>query len=123
MPPGPAASVRRARCAVAIREGTSSTDLSRRRGCNNFFVVPARRVPTGMASRVKSFWNFLLRPRTRYALAWLCVLVIAALTGLRAWTGFDSTLHPDGSPRRRGGNNGHAMIDFGGQWLMGRMLV
>jgi hypothetical protein len=76
-----------------------------------------------MTSRIRTAWDFLLRPRTRYALAWLVAAIIAGLTGLRAWTGFDSTLHPDGTPRRRGGNNGHAMIDFGGQWLMGRMLV
>jgi hypothetical protein len=48
--------------------------------------------------------------------AWL-VLIAAAWFALNyAWHSFD-----DGE--RRDGNSGHLTIDFGGQWLMGRMVV
>jgi hypothetical protein len=40
-----------------------------------------------------------------------------------AWTSFDSPRHADGTPIRPGGNNGHVMVDFGGQWLTGRMVA
>src|SRR6266516_816665 len=55
-------------------------------------------------------------PAARYALAWLLLLAGLAFGLHRSWHYFDD-------PRRRDGNVGHALIDFGGQWLMGRMLV
>lgn len=60
--------------------------------------------------------RFLLRPRMRYFLAWLLVVVMSAGSSLCAWFVFDE-------PDRRDGNYGHTTIDFAGQWLMGRMLV
>jgi len=36
---------------------------------------------------------------------------------------FDTPKRADGTSKRGGGNGGHAQIDFGGQWLMGRMLA
>jgi arabinofuranan 3-O-arabinosyltransferase len=60
--------------------------------------------------------RLLLRPRVRYRLAWLVVVVSAAVALGYAWTW-------GRRPGRADGNWGHANIDFGGQWLMGRMLV
>ncbi|TMQ35554.1 MAG: DUF2029 domain-containing protein [Planctomycetota bacterium] len=76
-----------------------------------------------MQPRARAFLRFWIWPTTRYVIAWLVALGTAAYIFYSAWTSFDSDKKPDGSPRRRGGNSGHAMIDFGGQWLMGRMLV
>src|SRR5438132_11673816 len=36
---------------------------------------------------------------------------------------FDTPKKEDGKSKRRGGNSGHVTIDFGGQWLMGRMVA
>ncbi|HZY86115.1 MAG TPA: glycosyltransferase family 87 protein [Gemmataceae bacterium] len=60
--------------------------------------------------------SFLVRRGTRLALAWLVSLTAAALAGYFAWTCWD-----DGG--RADGNWGHGSIDFGGQWVMGRMIV
>jgi hypothetical protein len=60
--------------------------------------------------------RFLLRPRVRYVLCWLVVLGMAGVAAREAWRCWDE-------PQRRDGNWGHATIDFGNQWLMGRMLV
>jgi len=58
----------------------------------------------------------LLRPRTRWAICWLIFLTSAAIVAEQTWKAFDQ-------PGRGDGNAGHATIDFGGQWLMGRMIV
>jgi arabinofuranan 3-O-arabinosyltransferase len=50
-----------------------------------------------------------------YLLAWLAAVVTSAVAVYYAWHCFDNT--------RRDGNGGHATIDFGGQYLMGRMLI
>jgi hypothetical protein len=71
---------------------------------------PAGRARPGRAIR------FLLRHDTRQALAWLALVVCTAIAGKYAWVCYND-------PTRRDGNFGHATIDFGGQWLMGRMLV
>jgi hypothetical protein len=60
--------------------------------------------------------RFLLRQGTRRVLAWLALLASTAIAVHYAWTCYDE-------PARRDGNYGHATIDFGGQWLMGRMVV
>jgi hypothetical protein len=60
--------------------------------------------------------RFLLHPLTRYWLAWLITLGGAGVSLYFAWISFDSGT-------RRDGNAGHTTIDFGGQYLMGRMLV
>jgi hypothetical protein len=74
-------------------------------------------------SRAMKIANFLSRRSTRYVLAWLVAIGAGGVTLYRAWTAFDSPRRADGTLRRPGGNNGHVMIDFGGQWLMGRMLA
>jgi arabinofuranan 3-O-arabinosyltransferase len=60
--------------------------------------------------------RFLLQPRVRWVICWLILLVWAGVTGVAAWTAFNEADRADG-------NRGHATIDFGGQWLVGRMIV
>src|SRR6266852_1130423 len=67
--------------------------------------------------------RFCLRPRSRYFLAWLLAATVAGITFFFTWTMFDTPKKDDGTSRRRGGNSGHLTIDFGGQWLMGRMVA
>ncbi len=75
------------------------------------YVIPAR------------LWSWLGSRRARAALMWLIVLVVGAFFTHRALSWFDNSPHLPTSRVRAGGNAGHAQIDFGGQWLMGRMLV
>ena len=60
--------------------------------------------------------RFLIHRRTRAVLAWTAVLVAAAGYSYFAWTCYDEKDRPEGTV-------GYVFIDFGGQWLMGRMLV
>jgi hypothetical protein len=73
-------------------------------------LPPAFRTWLGRAAR------FLLRQGIRRAAAWLALLGCFAVAVPYAWTCYDD-------PARRDGNYGHATIDFGGQYLMGRMVV
>jgi hypothetical protein len=66
-----------------------------------------------------TLWHFLLHRRTRYVAAWLLALVSCGVMLYIAWVGFNNP----SSGNRHDGNSGHAMIDFGGQYLMGRMMV
>ncbi len=59
---------------------------------------------------------FLLHWITRYVASWLLALGLGAFVLYWGWHAFD-----DGN--RNDGNSGHATIDFGGQWLMGAMLL
>jgi arabinofuranan 3-O-arabinosyltransferase len=59
--------------------------------------------------------RFLLGPGPRYLACWVLALTFAAFAAREAWTCWD-----DG--RRADGNWGHGTIDFGAQWLMGRMI-
>jgi arabinofuranan 3-O-arabinosyltransferase len=60
--------------------------------------------------------RFLLRPRTRWAISWLVVLAAAGFVAEQSRRSFNDD-------KRSDGNSGHAKIDFGAQWLMGRMIV
>jgi arabinofuranan 3-O-arabinosyltransferase len=60
--------------------------------------------------------DFLTARRTRLILAWVALLAAAGHRVGAAWVNFR---HAD----RADGNDGHTSIDFGGQWLMGRLLV
>jgi len=61
--------------------------------------------------RDPSHWRGLLR-----IAAWIGALSAGAVAIYHARTQFDEK-------DRRDGNSGHASIDFGGQWLMGRMIL
>src|SRR5262249_51232342 len=76
-----------------------------------------------MSSLSPSVWlwlgwiaRFLLRRNTRLILCGIALVVCTGIAVYYAITCYDE-------PKRRDGNYGHATIDFGGQWLMGRMLV
>jgi hypothetical protein len=69
------------------------------------------------------FLRYALHRWTRYTLAWFVALATTGITLYTSWIAFDSPLKADGTPARAGGNNGHTMIDFGGQWTLGRMFV
>jgi hypothetical protein len=65
------------------------------------------------------FWKLLFSPPARYIASWIVAFTAAAIAFVLAWQSFDDT----GETPRRDGNSGHATIDFGGQYLMGRMLI
>ncbi|MCS6864769.1 MAG: glycosyltransferase family 87 protein [Gemmataceae bacterium] len=75
------------------------------------FVIPPR------------YWSWLGWPAVRRGLGAAAVVVVGILTTLRAWHSFDDPPHRPPAQRRADGNSGHAQIDFGGQWVMGRMLA
>jgi arabinofuranan 3-O-arabinosyltransferase len=60
--------------------------------------------------------EFLTARRTRLVLTWL-VLIGAVVH--HAWQGWVNFRAPDRPDR----NDGHTSIDYGGQWMMGRLLV
>ncbi|MCS6851620.1 MAG: DUF2029 domain-containing protein [Gemmataceae bacterium] len=66
---------------------------------------------------------FLVDWRTRWVASWCVTLAGAGLALYLAWTRFDVVGRGDLSGLRRDGNEGHTFIDFGGQWVMGRMIV
>jgi arabinofuranan 3-O-arabinosyltransferase len=60
--------------------------------------------------------QFLLRPATRWLICWIIAFGAAAFVAEEAW-------RCNNDDERGDGNGGHATIDFGGQWLMGRAIV
>src|SRR5262245_64870600 len=66
-----------------------------------------------MPSRVL---DWLSAPRTRQVIMWLALLGAVGHRGVQAWINFRVEERPDG-------NDGHTSIDYGGQWMMGRMLI
>lgn len=70
------------------------------------------------------YWAWVAKPRTRVVLAWLIVAwaAIHHVRGGRAWLANEATT-PTHQLRPNSGGHGYTQIDFGGQWVMGRMLV
>jgi arabinofuranan 3-O-arabinosyltransferase len=58
-----------------------------------------------------------------YSLAWLLALGSAWLAWHHAYHSFDAPKDEKPEKKRPDGNDGHVSIDFGGQYLMGRMLL
>src|SRR5713226_4681314 len=54
--------------------------------------------------------------RSHYVLCWLLAIGTAASYLYFSWHHFDD-------PQRRDGSRGHTFVDFGGQYLLGRMLI
>src|SRR5438045_3831477 len=87
-----------------------------------------------MPSRVL---EFLTARRTRVWLAWAALVVAVGHRAGQGWVNFRSPDRPPGDLISRAvakavrgvdfrfptGNDGHTSIDFGGQWMMGRLLV
>ncbi|HLW64623.1 MAG TPA: glycosyltransferase family 87 protein [Gemmataceae bacterium] len=67
-------------------------------------------------------WHFFTHRWTRYAFSWLFLLGLAAGEMYFARTIWNNK-DPDPAKQRPDSNDGHTSIDFGGQWLMGRMLT
>ena len=80
-------------------------------GTDDNYLIPRR------------YWGWLGNRRAIAVILWLITLTTAAhhLHHARTWFATKS-LAPE-HLRRADGNEGHALIDFGGQWVMGRMLV
>jgi arabinofuranan 3-O-arabinosyltransferase len=76
------------------------------------YVIPSR------------LWAWGGRPEALRVALWVAALAIGAhhLQYARAWLS-DYADTPDYLRRPSTGGNGHTQIDFGGQWVMGRMLV
>lgn len=65
--------------------------------------------------------GLILHQATRTLAAWLVAGVTAWIVLSQAWHAFDA--HDGEEGLRPDGNHGHCTIDFGGQWMMGAMLV
>src|SRR4051794_38846668 len=68
----------------------------------------------GNADQPSAPWPW---PRARRVAAWLLFLASGAIALQYAWA------LAFANKERADGNSGHVMIDFSGQWLMGRMIV
>lgn len=69
------------------------------------------------------YWAWLGTPRGLAALAWVAAIGCGAAFTYRSLHWFDTPTHLPPERKRADGNSGHTQIDFGGQWLMGRMIV
>lgn len=67
--------------------------------------------------------QLLTDPLPRLLIVWLICLGVAAQRLRHAVIEFDADPGTPADQVRADGNNGHTHIDFGGQWLMGRMIV
>jgi arabinofuranan 3-O-arabinosyltransferase len=75
-------------------------------------------------SRTPHQLKSILGPRGRYVLTWVVALGITVGVAIRARHAFDGRyMDKPADQHRADGNLGHALIDFGGQWLMSRMVV
>jgi len=67
--------------------------------------------------------QLLTDPLPRLLLAWMLCITVASQRLRHALTTFATEPDPPAEKVRADGNEGHAQIDFGGQWLMGRMIA
>lgn len=69
------------------------------------------------------FWAWLGQRPVHAALLWLLTLGVGSYLYWHSTLWFQTPADTPEERRRADGNAGHAQIDFGGQWLMGRMVV
>src|SRR5579862_3431241 len=74
-------------------------------------------------SNLTALIRLVARQRTLYVLAWLLTLAIAAGRIINGQLCFEDHRALTDPNRRVDGNDGHQQIDFGGQWVLGRMLA
>jgi hypothetical protein len=75
-------------------------------------------------SRTPPELKSILGPRGRYVLTWIVALAITVGVAIRARHAFDGRyMEKPADQHRADGNLGHALVDFGAQWLMARMIV
>lgn len=67
--------------------------------------------------------QLLTDPLPRLLLAWMLCITVACQRLRHALTEFGTDPGTPVEKIRADGNDGHTRIDFGGQWLMGRMIV
>jgi len=72
----------------------------------------------------RRYWAWAADPKLLRAAAWVVVVALAAgrYQTARAWLA-NTPDTPAGVRRPIDGSNGHTQIDFGGQWVMGRMIA
>lgn len=70
----------------------------------------------------RTFLRVILHPLTRSVLAWLAALGLTGIHYYQARHIYDNDPNAEPAQWRADGNVGHTTIDFGGQWIMGRML-
>src|SRR6476469_5820233 len=66
----------------------------------------------------------ILQPRSRRVIAWAAAVLATLAHGTVAWYSYD-TWRSAGNPvkARADHNFGHTQIDFGGQWVMARIVA
>ncbi len=69
------------------------------------------------------YWRWVASRPFLLVVLWLVCLAYAGQRLYRARTEFDNRPDKTADKHRADGNSGHTQIDFGGQWVMGRMLV
>ncbi|HVL12743.1 MAG TPA: glycosyltransferase family 87 protein, partial [Gemmata sp.] len=69
------------------------------------------------------YWAWLGTRRAVTGLLWLVAVGVGVYFTVHALVWFDTRSSTPEQHRRADGNGGHAQIDFGGQWVMARMLV
>lgn len=69
------------------------------------------------------YWRWLGHRVTVRVLLWLVALGVGGQRLWHAWHCFDLAADLPEQRQQPDANTGHALIDFGGQWVMGRLLV
>ncbi len=83
-------------------------------------TTPAPDDPPDFLDRV---YLWLTARRTRYALCWVVCLLFAGQRWHHARFEFDTGKYAESEKQRADTNNGHTHIDFGGQWVFGRLAA
>ena len=68
-------------------------------------------------------WLWLGNRRTIAILLWIATFSVAGYILAHAWNWYKNAADLPQDRQRVDGNSGHTQIDFGGQWVMGRMVV
>ncbi len=67
--------------------------------------------------------RFFTRPRLLCFLAWALAVAVGVQRADRTWLGYDNQPFDPPDRWRADGNGGHAQIDFGGPWVLGRLVA
>jgi hypothetical protein len=67
--------------------------------------------------------RFIVRRQTWYVLCWLAAVIVSGIEIYQARHAYDSKKNEDPLSRRRDGNAGHTLVDFGAQWLTAHLVA